>query len=142
MLTSHLIPLNDVPSADHSGDHTVGGHDVTRNALRVPARIVLNGRLAVGVDTVTNSPERARTEPAEAAVTAGTDLRKPVAAEQGQIIREGGARRETDRLRGDASRPDADFISRSLTSSQAIVKPEAGSLLPSVSGNPSHEVTA
>ncbi len=41
--------------------------------------------------------------PDEAAVTSGNDLRKPVAAEQGQIIREGDAPRETDRASGDAS---------------------------------------
>lgn len=88
MLTSRLISLNDVPSADHSGDHTFGGRDVTRNALRVPSWVVLIGRLAVGANTAAVPP------------------------------------------------------SRSLTSSQANVKPEAVSLLPSVSGNPFHEVTA
>lgn len=48
--------------------------------------------------------------PADAAVTAGTDLREPVAAVQGQIIREGDAPREPSRHnRGDASSPDTDF---------------------------------
>lgn len=46
--------------------------------------------------------------PGDAAVTLGNDLREPVAAEQGQIIREGDAPRETDRVDGDASRPDND----------------------------------
>jgi uncharacterized protein (UPF0335 family) len=54
-------------------------------------------------------PETARTEPADAAVTAGNDLREPVAAEQGQIIREGDAPRETDRVSGDASCPDTEY---------------------------------
>ena len=49
--------------------------------------------------------------PGDAAVTLGNDLREPVAAEQGQIIREGDAPRETDRANGDASGPDtAHFI--------------------------------
>ncbi len=48
-------------------------------------------------------------EPAGAAVTAGNDLREPVAAEQGQIIREGDAPRETGRFGGVASCPDTEF---------------------------------
>ncbi|WP_425902490.1 hypothetical protein [Agrobacterium radiobacter] len=46
------------------------------------------------------------TAPGDAAVTLGNDLREPVAAEQGQIIREGDAPRETDRASGVASGPD------------------------------------
>lgn len=46
--------------------------------------------------------------PGDAAVTLGNDLREPVAAEQGQIIREGDAPRETGRASGDASGPDTD----------------------------------
>lgn len=49
----------------------------------------------------------ARDEPAAAAEVAGEYLREPVAAEQGQIVREGDAPRETSRdYSGDASRPD------------------------------------
>lgn len=48
-------------------------------------------------------------EPEAAAEVAGDYLREPVAAEQGQIIREGDAPRETDRLGGDASCPDTEF---------------------------------
>lgn len=48
-------------------------------------------------------------EPADAAVTAGNDLREPTAAASGQIIREGDAPRETGRFGGDASSPDAEF---------------------------------
>lgn len=48
------------------------------------------------------------TAPGDAAVTLGNVLRKPAAAEQGQNIREGDAPRETDRVSGDASRPDTD----------------------------------
>lgn len=50
-------------------------------------------------------------EPEAAAEAAGDYLREPVAAEQGQIIREGDAPRETDRESGDASCPDTDFSS-------------------------------
>lgn len=49
-------------------------------------------------------------EPEAAAEVAGDYLREPVAAEQGQIIREGDAPRETGRdISGDASSPDTDF---------------------------------
>ncbi|MBB4063651.1 hypothetical protein [Gellertiella hungarica] len=44
-------------------------------------------------------------DPAGAADTAGDDLRAPVAAEQGQIAREGDAPRETGRVSGAASGP-------------------------------------
>lgn len=50
------------------------------------------------------------TAPGDAAVTSGNDLRKPVAAEQGQIIREGDAPRETNRASGDASSPDTHHL--------------------------------
>lgn len=66
--------------------------------------------LMAGMAAASTPPEVAAeiAEPADAAVTAGNDLREPVAAEQGQIIREGDAPRETDRdYSGDASRPDA-----------------------------------
>lgn len=53
---------------------------------------------------------RATNEPEAAAEAAGDYLREPVAAEQGQIIREGDAPRETGRhYGGDASRPDAEL---------------------------------
>ena len=58
-----------------------------------------------------------RDEPEAAAEVAGDYLREPVAAEQGQIIREGDAPRETDRLGGDASRPDAESHSQAISSS-------------------------
>lgn len=48
--------------------------------------------------------------PGDAAVTSGNDLREPVAAEQGQIIREGDVPRETDRASGDASSPDTHHL--------------------------------
>lgn len=111
-----------------------GGSDVTGSALRAPLRPALFDRLAVGVITVANSPERARNEPAAAAEVAGDYLREPLAAAAGQIIWEGDAPRETGCFGGDASCPDAISPSRSLTSSQAAVKPEADTLLPSVSG--------
>lgn len=57
-------------------------------------------------------------EPEAAAEVAGDYLREPVAAEQGQIIREGDAPRETDRLGGDASCPDAEYSHSQATSSQ------------------------
>lgn len=57
-------------------------------------------------------------EPEAAAEVAGDYLREPVAAEQGQIIREGDAPRETDRLCGDASCPDAEYSHSQATSSQ------------------------
>lgn len=53
--------------------------------------------------------ETATNEPETAAEVAGDYLREPVAAEQGQIIREGDAPRETGRLGGVASSPDTDF---------------------------------
>lgn len=77
-----------------------------------------------GEITEHEQPETARTEPADAAVTAGNDLREPAAAEQGQIIREGDAPRETDRLGGDVSCPDAEFQS-DATPSDAATTPQA-----------------
>lgn len=59
---------------------------------------------------VLNPPEKVRNEPAAAAEVAGDYLREPVAAEQGQIIREGDAPRETGRRGGgDASCSDTEF---------------------------------
>lgn len=49
-------------------------------------------------------------EPEAAAEVAGDYLREPVAAGQGQIIREGDAPRETGRFGGDASCSDTDFL--------------------------------
>lgn len=57
-----------------------------------------------------DEPETERNEPEAAAEVAGDYLREPVAAGQGQIIREGDAPRETDRdYSGDASRPDTEL---------------------------------
>lgn len=61
-----------------------------------------------GLNIVTKHTEITASS-AEAAVTADDDLREPVAAEQGQIIREGDAPHETDRFGGDASCPDTEF---------------------------------
>lgn len=65
---------------------------------------------------VTHSPETVeRDEPVAAVETAGDYLREPVATEQGQIIREGDAPRETGRdFSGVASRPDAESQSSDL----------------------------
>src|SRR5690606_5917016 len=62
-------------------------------------------------DEITDQPETAdQSEPDDAAVTAGNDLREPVAAEQGQIIREGDAPREADQGEALAStHPDTEF---------------------------------
>jgi len=65
-------------------------------------------RSDAGLNIVTKHTEITASS-AEAAVTADDDLREPVAAEQGQIIREGDAPRETDRHSGDASCPDTEF---------------------------------
>lgn len=55
-------------------------------------------------------PGTAQNEPEAAAEVAGDYLREPVAAEQGQIVREGDAPHEPDRdYSGGASRPDAEF---------------------------------
>ena len=50
-----------------------------------------------------------RNEPEAAAEVAGDYLREPAAAEQGQIVREGDAPRETGRFGGDASSPDTEY---------------------------------
>lgn len=63
------------------------------------------------VDWKDYQPGAAPTAPTDAAVTVGNDLREPVAAERGQIIREGDAPRETDRYGDDASGPDTEFKS-------------------------------
>lgn len=56
-----------------------------------------------------NQPIKAeQAEPEAAAEVAGDDLREPVAAEQGQIIQEGDAPRETGCFGGDASGLDTD----------------------------------
>ena len=61
-------------------------------------------------EDIRTAPETAEeAEPEAAAEVAGNDLREPVAAEQGQIIWEGDAPRETDRLGGDASCLDTEF---------------------------------
>lgn len=61
-------------------------------------------------EDIRTAPETAEeAEPEAAAEVAGNDLREPAAAEQGQIIREGDAPRETDRLGGDASCLDTEF---------------------------------
>ncbi|MDX3973265.1 MAG: DUF2312 domain-containing protein [Shinella sp.] len=61
-------------------------------------------------EDIRTAPETAEeAEPEAAAEVAGNDLREPVAAEQGQIIREGDAPRETDRFGGDASCLDTEF---------------------------------
>lgn len=69
--------------------------------------------------------------PVVAAEATGNDLREPVAAEQGQIIREGDAPRETGRFCGDASSPDTEFKSTAAPT----VEPEAVPSPPTVSGN-------
>lgn len=69
----------------------------------------------------------ARNEPEAAAEVAGDYLREPVAAEQGQIVREGDAPRETDRLGGDASRPDTEC--ESLGSGDGGRRPPNGAVL-------------
>lgn len=66
-----------------------------------------------GVDPIAWAPwpvYEFKAAPDDAAVTSGNDLRKPVAAEQGQIIREGDAPRGTDRASGDAPGPDTDHL--------------------------------
>jgi len=70
--------------------------------------ILEDRRSDAGLNIVTKHTEITASS-AEAAVTADDDLREPVAAEQGQIIREGDAPRETDRFGGDASCPDTEF---------------------------------
>lgn len=65
-------------------------------------------RSDAGLNIVTKHTE-ITASPVDAAVTTGDGLREPVAAEQDQIIREGDAPRETDRLGGDASCPDTQF---------------------------------
>lgn len=88
--------------------------DVMIEREEVEERRADDRRSDAGLDIVTRHTEIATTpetaekaEPAEAAVTVGDDLREPVAAEQGQIIREGDALREAGRHDdGDASCPD------------------------------------
>lgn len=78
------------------------------------------------LDTRTNSPDGRQNEPEAAAEAAGDYLREPVAAERGQIIREGDAPRETDRESGDASCPDTDFSSATpAEAAPAFPKPPA-----------------
>lgn len=61
-----------------------------------------------------------QSEAVAATETAVDDLREPAAVVPGQIVREGDAPRETDRLGGDASRPDTEF-----THSSAAPTPSA-----------------
>ncbi|MBN9028892.1 MAG: hypothetical protein BGO05_18550 [Rhizobiales bacterium 63-7] len=62
--------------------------------------------LVAAVDIIVEREKAEQAEPGAAAEVAGDDLREPAAAEQGQIIREGDAPRETGRFGGDASCPD------------------------------------
>lgn len=81
-------------------------------------------------------PETARAEPEAAAEVAGNDLREPVAAGQGQIIREGDAPRETDCQAGEASQggsdascSDTEFTSaapsQQLSAPEVVIPPSA-----------------
>lgn len=96
----------------------MGGDDVDRSAERAERFL---DRLAVSDITAANSPDGARTEPAGAAVTAGNDLRKRMAAASGQIIREGDAPRETGRFGGVASCPDTEFQAKASEDNGATV---------------------
>jgi hypothetical protein len=80
---------------------------LTRARAREGNTHAASRRSYAGLNIVTKHTEITASS-AEAAVTADDDLREPVAAEQGQIIREGDAPRETDRFGGDASCPDTE----------------------------------
>ncbi len=90
------------PATDEGDRANVEQGDVDRSALRASSAVELGA---------TNSPDGHQNEPEAAAEAAGDYLREPVAAERGQIIREGDAPRETDRESGDASCPNTDFSS-------------------------------
>jgi len=83
-------------------------YDEPRQSSPVQRQPAMAMRSDAGLNIVTKHTEITASS-AEAAVTADDDLREPVAAEQGQIIREGDAPRETDRFGGDASCPDTEF---------------------------------
>lgn len=106
-----------------------GGSDVTGSAERAPLRPALFDRLAVGVITVANSDPVAK---------ASEDNGRISAPMSGEVSRPHGAdhaRGTPLAIRRDGSeRRSPDSPSRSLTSSQAAVKPEADTLLPFVSG--------
>lgn len=111
LLDMYLHALGMAPDPDGDDDGPRGYRpdeeiDAETGEITEPQPSLMAGKAAASIP-----PEVAAeiAEPADAAVTAGNDLRKPVAAEQGQIIREGGAPRETDRDHsGDASCPDTD----------------------------------
>ncbi|ANV26857.1 hypothetical protein [Agrobacterium pusense] len=100
----------------------VDEHGVVSQSYWIPPRYTQSGSLLEGnrwsgfnpgVDPIAWAPwpvYEFKAAPDDAAVTSGNDLRKPVAAEQGQIIREGDAPRGTDRASGDAPGPDTDHL--------------------------------
>ena len=155
------VELNATPDDRAKADEAEAINDLYRSALArgLAARAhpahsarenIEQFGAAKGVDAGSTPPreptqeqpvEPARTSSVDAAVTAENDLRDPVAAEQGQIIREGDAPRETDCQAGeisqggsDASCPDTEHHSPAVLPGKAdktseAVAPPASSLV-------------
>jgi len=123
----HVHEANSYADEKGRGDITVvDREDEDGNRIRVTVSPEIAEILARGADAETGE---ITDEPEAAAEVAGDYLREPVAAEQGQIVREGDAPRETDRTSGDASRPDAEFTNSQASSSQPASS--AGEIVPS-----------
>jgi len=102
---SHTHAREGQSYADAKGRGFVAGLTAEQKA----AALAYDGDDTHGEITEHEQPETAQNEPEAAAEVAGDYLREPDAADQGQIIREGDAPRETDRESGDASYPNAEF---------------------------------
>ena len=101
-----MLPLEEYAARDESSDTAKLIETVATGMQAEIGRKALVTALDIMIDAETGEITN---EPEVAAEVSGDYLREPDAADQGQIIQEGDAPRETDRLGGDASCLDTEL---------------------------------